>query len=259
MHVHSQPRRFAGVLALALAAATAVAHPVSAATKKRTTTTRQPMKATTTPHTFRAEVWADNWFAMFVGDTKVGEDSVPITTERSFNAETFTFEASYPLQLRVIAKDFKENDTGLEYIGTDRQQMGDGGLIAQITDLATGKVVAATDASWKGLVVHAAPLNTDCEKSASPHQACTSRMLPEPSGWKSPSFDDSGWTNASTYSADQVGVKGGYNDIAWSTQAKLIWTKDLHVDNTILWRRTIVAPIKGSIAAPTATPIPALA
>ena len=241
-------------LALALAAATVLADPAIAAAKKRTTTTRKAMTATTPPHTFRAEVWADNWFAMFVGDTKVGEDSVPITTERSFNSETFTFEASYPLQLRVIAKDFKENDTGLEYIGTDRQQMGDGGLIAQITDLTTGKVVAATDASWKGLVVHAAPLNIDCEKSASPQQACTSRILPEPAGWKTTSFDDSGWTNASTYSANEVGVKGGYNDITWSTQAKLIWTKDLHVDNTILWRRTIAAPIKGPIATLIPTP-----
>ena len=123
--------------------------------------------------------------------------------------------------------------------------MGDGGLIVQITDLTTGKVVAATDASWRGLVVHAAPLNTDCEKSASPLQACTSWILPEPTGWQSTSFDDSGWTNASTYSACEVGVNGGYNDIAWSMQAKLIWTKDLQVDNTILWRRTIAAPIKG--------------
>ncbi len=241
-------------LAPALAAATVLADPAIAAAKKRTTTTRKAMTATTPPHTFRAEVWADNWFAMFVGDTKVGEDSVPITTERSFNSETFTFEASYPLQLRVIAKDFKENDTGLEYIGTDRQQMGDGGLIAQITDLTTGKVVAATDASWKGLVVHAVPLNTYCEKSASPQQACTSRILPEPTGWKSTSFDDSGWTNASTYSADEVEVKGGYNDITWSTKAKLSWTKDLHVDNTILWRRTIATPNKGPIATPIPTP-----
>ena len=231
-----------------------LAQPAIAAAKKRTTTTRKVRAATTTLHTFKAEVWADNWFAMFVGDTKVGEDSVPITTERSFNSETFTFEASYPLQLRVIAKDFKENDTGLEYIGTDRQQMGDGGLIAQITDLVTGKVVAATDASWKGLVVQAAPLNTGCEKSTSPQQTCISRMLPEPVGWKGTSFDDNGWTNATIYSADQVGVKGGYNDIAWSTQAKLIWTSDLHVDNTILWRRTIAVPINGPTGGPIATP-----
>lgn len=45
----------------------------------------------TTPSTtqqFRADVWADNWFAMYIGDRLVAEDSVPIITERSFNAES---------------------------------------------------------------------------------------------------------------------------------------------------------------------------
>ena len=39
------------------------------------------------PISFLAEVWADNWFALYVNGKKVGEDSVPITTERSFNSE----------------------------------------------------------------------------------------------------------------------------------------------------------------------------
>ena len=50
---------------------------------------------------------------------------MPITTERSFNAETFVFNADYPLQLNFVAKDFKQDDTGLEYIGRRNQQMGD--------------------------------------------------------------------------------------------------------------------------------------
>ena len=31
---------------------------------------------------FQAEVWADNWFALYVNGKKVGEDSTPITTEK---------------------------------------------------------------------------------------------------------------------------------------------------------------------------------
>ena len=91
-----------------------------------------------TSATFIAEVWVDNWFSLTVNGEFVGEDSVPITTERSFNAETFTFEATYPLTVAVEAKDFKETDSGLEYIGENNQQMGDGGLILQITDQDTG-------------------------------------------------------------------------------------------------------------------------
>ncbi len=36
--------------------------------------------------TFQAEVWADNWFSLYKNGEKVGEDSVPITTEKSFNS-----------------------------------------------------------------------------------------------------------------------------------------------------------------------------
>ena len=84
--------------------------------------------------TFSADVWADNWFEMRMNGEQVAEDSVPITTERSFNAESFTFDAERPFVIGLVAKDFKENDTGLEYIGTGRQQMGDGGVIVQIRD-----------------------------------------------------------------------------------------------------------------------------
>ena len=59
----------------------------------------------------KAEVWADNWFSFYLGEKFIKEDSVSITTERSFNSETFTFEAEYPLTLNFIAKDFIQNDT----------------------------------------------------------------------------------------------------------------------------------------------------
>lgn len=90
-------------------------------------------------HTVRGEVWVDNWFRFFVDGKPLAEDSVPLTTERSFNAERFDFQVDYPMTLAFEFRDFMENATGLEYIGTRRQQMGDGGAIAQFTDLAAGK------------------------------------------------------------------------------------------------------------------------
>ena len=70
---------------------------------------------------FKAEVWADNWFSLYINGKLVGEDSVPITTVRSFNAETISFTATYPLTIAMISKDYEEATNGLEYIGTDRQ------------------------------------------------------------------------------------------------------------------------------------------
>jgi len=195
--------------------------------------------------TFKIEVWSDNWFALYLGDTLLLEDSVPITAERSFNAETHTFEAEYPLQLNLIAKDFKENDTGLEYIGTRRQQMGDGGIIAQITDVNTGKVVAVTNRNWKAPVIHKAPLDAGCAGSSSPVAGvgpCGFESQPEPEKWKSTNFSDKAWVSATEHSVRAVRPKDGYGRIKWDAPARIIWGPDLEKDNTILLRYTVTAP-----------------
>ena len=84
---------------------------------------------------FEAHVWADNWFSLYINGKKVGEDSVPITTERSFNSERIIFKASYPLTIAVVAKDYTENASGLEYIGKPNQQIGDAGLALEISEV----------------------------------------------------------------------------------------------------------------------------
>jgi hypothetical protein len=224
------------------AATTAPAITTAATTAPDATTeatTADTTADTTEPSTFTAQVWADNWFSLTVNGVLVGEDSVPITTERSFNAETITFSASYPLTIALVAKDYKESDSGLEYIGTDRQQMGDGGFIAQITDTATGAIVAATGSDWRGLVIHRAPLDTGCVSSAQPDVDCGSEITAEPAGWTEAAFDDSAWPTATEYTTTEVGTKDGYDTIAWDPSAALIWTSDLKVDNTILWRTVV--------------------
>ena len=198
-----------------------------------------------TPITVKAEIWADNWFALYNGDTLIKEDSVPITTERSFNSESFTFQASYPLHLNIVAKDYKANNTGLEYIGTPRQQIGDGGLKAQFTDLASGKIIAVTNQNAKVLVIHKAPLEPACAKEANPvagQGPCAFMSILEPNGWKSADFDDRDWSKASVFTAAEVGPKDGYLDIAWNEAAQFIWGSDLLADNTVLMRISVTAP-----------------
>ena len=189
--------------------------------------------------TFTVEVWADNWMAVYVDGELVGEDSVPITTERSFNAETFTFEAAYPFTIGIEAKDFKETDSGIEYIGQPNQQMGDGGLIAQVTDTSSGEVVATTSSDWSVLVVQRAPLNTECADDPDPDATCESESIDTPTGWADAGFDDSGWDAATEWTANAVSPKGGYDEISWDDSAKLIWGSDLEVDNTILMRFSV--------------------
>ncbi|MEP2642030.1 PEBP family protein [Roseobacter sp.] len=187
---------------------------------------------------FSADVWADNWFEMRIDGTQVAQDSVPITTERSFNAESFTFEATRPFVVGLVAKDFKENDTGLEYIGSRRQQMGDGGVILQIRDQA-GALAAVSNAGWQCLVIHSAPLDKSCEGSSNPvagEGACTFEASEEPDGWDQAGFDASDWPQAAVYSERDVGPKDGYDDITWAHNAELIWGPDLEQSNTVLCR-----------------------
>lgn len=192
--------------------------------------------------TFQLEAWGDNWFAAYLGEELIVEDSVSITTERSFNSETATFEASYPLQLNFILKDFIENDTGLEYIGSNRQQMGDGGFIMQLTDLGSGEVVAVSNGEWACTVIHEAPLDKSCESEANPVAGvapCEFSISDEPAGWMSAEYDDSAWTATTVHSAASVDPKQGYNDILWDSSAEFIWGPDLETNNTILCRVTV--------------------
>lgn len=196
---------------------------------------------TVSADTYTAEVWADNWFSLSVNGTQVAEDSVPITTERSFNAESFSFTAERPFVLGLTAKDFKENDTGLEYIGTRKQQMGDGGVILQIKD-ASGMTVAVTDGGWKCMVAHRAPVNKSCAKEGNPvagQGACGFEVTEEPAGWDTADFDASDWSSATEHSESSVRPKDGYDRISWDRNAQLIWGSDLETDNTMLCRFVI--------------------
>ncbi|WP_205470544.1 hypothetical protein [Breoghania sp. L-A4] len=192
--------------------------------------------------TLSGEVWVDNWFQFYANGKKVAQDSVSIRTERSFNAERFTFKTKLPVTLAFEFRDFMQNETGLEYIGTRRQQMGDGGAIAQFTDTKTGKVMAVTNSSWRCLTVQHAPVDKSCARERNPtvnKGACKQKVVSRPSNWTAPGFDDSRWRKASTHSKSSVSPKDGYNRIRWSRSAKFIWGPDLERDNIVLCRLTV--------------------
>lgn len=197
---------------------------------------------------FQAEVWADNWFALYINGKKVGEDSTPITIEKSFNSEKIKFSATYPLTIGVIAKDFTENASGLEYIGKPNQQIGDAGIIFQIREIVSGKVIAFSGRDWKVLTINKAPLNTECVKSANPITECKSVNVTIPSTWATSTYKDSSWKYATEFSKETVGVKEGYFDYSWIPGAALVWSSDLKLDNTILLRKIVKAPTTTTVS-----------
>lgn len=244
MQRHTSSTLIAGIAVttlLALAGCSTTSADVSSLNASSPSSTGDASDSVAGEQTFTAEVWADNWFALYVNGELVGEDSVPITTERSFNKETITFTASYPLTIAIEAKDFKETDSGLEYIGQNNQQMGDGGLIAQISDDA-GSVIAVTNSSWSSFVTQRAPLDTSCENSSNPDTECTFTETEADAEWFSDGYDASAWDFATEYSAAEVSPKDGYNEVSWDASAHLIWAGSLTQDNTILFRTVVESP-----------------
>jgi len=200
--------------------------------------------AATKVYNFTAEIWADNWFALYVNGKKVGEDSTPFATERSFNSDAITFKAGYPLTIGIMARDYVENASGLEYIRKPNQQIGDGGIIAQIRDTDSKQVITATNKSWKVFVTNKAPLNEDCVKSKDPLLDCKTTVTRAPTSWYSATFKDTSWKSATEFTAAAVGVKDGYSNFTWSPTSSLVWSSDLRIDNTILLRTKVLAAPK---------------
>lgn len=176
--------------------------------------------------TVRANVYADNWFKLCINGNLVAVDSISFIPH---NVVSVDILPEYPMTIAVMAKDNADKDTGLEY---DNTNLGDGGFILKFGD---GTV---TNASWKAKSFFHGPIDGDLKNPKTRHD-------PIPANWSEPDFDDSGWDNAVEHSEEAVGPKEPFyaHDFAG---AKWIWTEDLALDNTVIFRTTIASPPNGS-------------
>jgi phosphatidylethanolamine-binding protein (PEBP) family uncharacterized protein len=86
--------------------------------------------------TMKLNVYADNWFMLYVDGRLVAVDSIQFTPH---NVVSVDFLPEYPMTIAVLAKDNADPKTGMEY-GTS---IGDGGFCLKFAD---GTV---TNANWK--------------------------------------------------------------------------------------------------------------
>jgi len=82
-----------------------------------------------------------------------------------------------------------------------------------------------------------------------PHNVVSVDILPRypvpiPPNWFAVDFDDSDWNAAVEYTEEEVDPKQPYFDNDF-TGAKFIWTGDIALDNTVLFRHTVNAPPDG--------------
>lgn len=171
--------------------------------------------------TVTASVYVDNWFMMFINGKLVAVDPLDFLPHNQVNIDILP---EYPMTIAILAKDNADPKTGLEY-GT---RIGDAGLILKLGD---GTV---SNARWKTKVLFAGPLNRDTHNPRVHDEAMPAR-------WYAPEFDDSTWTPATEYPAERVGPDGNYQGRDFAG-AKFIWSGDLDLDNTVLFRYRVEKP-----------------
>ena len=171
------------------------------------------------PTPVKLNVYADNWFKLYINGKLIAVDSIDFVPHNIISVDVVE---QYPMTIAVLAKDFADPETGMEW---DNSQIGDGGLILKLGDYIV------SNAEWKAKKFSWGPLNGDMQNPKVVHN-------PLPEGWEKPGFDDSGWGKATVHSVEEVRPRTNYKDYDFEG-AEFIWTEDLRLDNTMIFRLTV--------------------
>jgi len=171
--------------------------------------------------TEKVNVYADNWFMLYINGKLTAVDSIDFIPH---NVVSVDILPEYPMTIAVMARDNADPKTGMEY-GTN---IGDAGFIIKFAD---GTV---SNASWKAKSFFKGPLNHDTTNPKVEHTSI-------PGNWFAVNFDDSQWANATEYTEQRVNPKEPFFKADF-TGAKFIWTEDLDLDNTVIFRTKIDKP-----------------
>ena len=173
--------------------------------------------------TLKLNVYADNWFILYVNGKLRVVDPIDYMPH---NVVSVDFLPEYPMTIAILARDNADPKTGLEY----GDHIGDAGLILKFAD---GTV---TDAKWKAKSYFKGPLNGDVKNPKVEH-------TPLPANWFAVDFDDSKWAQATEYAEQRVNPKESFLKARESfAGAKFIWSDNLDLDNTVVFRTRVEAP-----------------
>ena len=171
--------------------------------------------------TIKVNVYADNWFVMYINGKLRAVDSIEFTPH---NVVSIDILPEYPMTIAVMAKDNADPKTGLEY----GDRIGDGGFSIKFSD---GTV---SNATWKAKSFFNGPLNHDTKNPKV-------ELQPIPEKWWSVDFDDQAWAQAIEFTQERVKPKESYLQADFKG-AKFIWSESLDLDNTVIFRTKIDKP-----------------
>jgi len=171
--------------------------------------------------TIKVNVYADNWFMLYINGKPVAVDPIDFIPH---NVVTVDILPEYPMTIAIMAKDNADPKTGMEY----GNHVGDGGFIIKFAD---GTV---SNASWKAKSFFKGPLNHDTANPKVEHS-------PIPADWFAVTFDDSNWANATEFTEQRVNPKPAFYSADFKG-AQFIWSADLDLDNTVIFRTRVEKP-----------------
>lgn len=221
--------RYAIALAICGVATIVVYADISAVAQQQDTRQPPPRRGGAKPEiedTRKLNVYADNWFILYINGELVAVDSIRFMPHNVISVDVFP---EYPMTIAVMAKDNADAKTGMEYNNT---QIGDGGFILKLADgTVTGK-------HWNAKSVSRGPIDRDTR-----NPRVENNDVPE--GWFEVDFDDRSWGAAKEFSEQAVRPKRPFYQYDFEG-AKFIWANDLEIDNTVLFRHTVDSPPDGS-------------
>jgi hypothetical protein len=171
--------------------------------------------------TIKANIYADNWFVLYINGRLTAVDSIDFIPHNVISVDILP---EYPMTIAVMAKDNADPKTGLEY----GDHIGDGGFILKFGD---GTV---TNAQWKARCFFTGPLDRDVRNPRVRHESI-------PENWWAVDFDDSKWAHATEFTEERINPKESYYKADFNG-AKFIWTGDLDLDNTVIFRLRVDKP-----------------
>ncbi len=169
----------------------------------------------------KVSIYADNWFVLYINGKLTAVDPVDFLPH---NVVSVDILPEYPMTIAVMAKDNADPKTGLEY----GNRIGDAGFIIKFAD------GTFSNATWKAKCFSKGPLNRN---TAHPHVEESAI----PGDWFAVGFDDSIWAHATEYPDERIRPDGNFNASDF-TGAKFIWSDDLDLDNTVIFRTRVEKP-----------------